>query len=125
VKHLLVAVSITFACLISVSLYAQSAQDQFTGNWLYQQYLGYRQERSPGFTQYTAYVAGVVDAHMYYREVRGSTPDWCAPKGAMLAQYFDIVGRYLEAHPEIRHMHRAQLVAMAISEAWPCKDVTR
>jgi hypothetical protein len=45
----------------------------------------------------------------------------CGPNDLTLRQDIDIVIAFLEAHPKLRHLGAAGLVARALSEAYPCR----
>ncbi len=45
----------------------------------------------------------------------------CFPAHSTRGQAEDVVKRYLDQHPEKRHYVAADLVAMALAEAFPCK----
>ena len=59
------------------------------------------------------YVIGVVDI-LSQRVI-------CVPDDATAGQAEDIVRQWLEGHPEVRHLAAEGLVALALSEAFPCK----
>ena len=46
---------------------------------------------------------------------------YCTPNGVILNQVVDIFCQYLAAHPGERQKSGNQLLATALSEAWPCK----
>ena len=94
---------------------AQSKPDLYTGHWLYEQYLGFKNEVAPGSLLFATYVSGVVDAQLTRKPT-----DWCAPGGTTMSGYFNVVGRYLEENPLERNRHRAVLVTEALSKTWPC-----
>jgi Rap1a immunity proteins len=108
--------------LLPTAVLAQRAVDQQaeSGNWLHEQYQGFKVKRSPEQVVYAYYVSGVVDAEIR-RGLLGDKQFWCQPPGALMTQYFDIVGRYLEAHRERRYILRAGIIVEALAEAWPCK----
>jgi hypothetical protein len=71
-----------------------------------------------------AYIAGVSDA-ISAGQGAGALPrrgKGCPslPVGARTEQAVDVVVRWLQAHPEVRHLGAAGLVWGALSEAWPC-----
>ena len=99
----------------------------FTGNYLYEAYQEYNKlahKGEPGkrieFGFYTGYVSGIVDSELL-RVQQGGKPAWCQPDNAELQQYYDIVGQYIESHPDRRQFHRATLVYLALAQAWPCQ----
>jgi Ssp1 endopeptidase immunity protein Rap1a len=107
--------------LLPALAFAQAGLETFTGNWLYERYLGFKQQATVDASMFALYVSGVVDTQLISQKLEGVRPKWCQPDGAILAQYFHIVGQYLERHPERLHYHRAQLVIESLQEAWPCR----
>ena len=47
----------------------------------------------------------------------------CFPTQTTRQQWVDVVKRYLDRHPEQRHLLAGFLVAKALAEAFPCKPV--
>ncbi len=78
---------------------------------------------SRGAGLYTGYIQGLIDLH---RDL--SDPEigiiklkvFCVPASAQSGQAFNIVIRYLEAHPEKHDFTASSLVASALWEAFPC-----
>jgi|SRR5688572_24444169 hypothetical protein len=95
--------------------------ETFTGTWLYERYLGFKRYEPVDTSMFALYVSGVVDRQLISQKLEGLRPRWCQPEGAIMGQYFHIVGQYLETHPERRHYHRAQLVIESLQQAWPCR----
>ncbi|EJD6037793.1 Rap1a/Tai family immunity protein [Morganella morganii] len=62
---------------------------------------------------FQGYVAGVYDT--------GDGVLFCPPERSALKQMTDIVTDYLIKHPEKRNAQGADLVAIALSEKFPCK----
>ena len=50
-----------------------------------------------------------------------STKRSCVPQGVNGEQVRDVVKRFLRLNPQVRHEPGAQVVAMALSDAFPCK----
>jgi hypothetical protein len=44
----------------------------------------------------------------------------CLPENGTRGQFIDVVKRYLESHPERRHLPAVGLVGNALSSAFPC-----
>ena len=44
----------------------------------------------------------------------------CIPTGVKVGQLMDVTKRYLESHPETRHINADQLVNSALRVAWSC-----
>ena len=119
--------AVTLIASATIAL-AQDPNQQVTGNGLYDGYKAWkkitdraampRDALDGGF--YAGYVSGVIDAEAA-RKNAGVNPLWCAPSGWIYGQTFDIVGRYLESHPERRQLHRSILVYEALAQAWPCQ----
>lgn len=59
------------------------------------------------------YVMGASDAL--------TTVTVCMPDGVTVGQAHDIVKRYLEDNPAIRHLSADSLVNRALSRVWPCQ----
>jgi hypothetical protein len=45
----------------------------------------------------------------------------CLPNGVTARQVMDVTMRFLEQHPELRHLPAVPLVAEALAEAFPCR----
>ena len=58
------------------------------------------------------YVLGVADS------VRSVT--FCPPANVSAGQLNDLVRKYLEGNPAIRHLAGDAIVSVVISDAWPC-----
>jgi len=114
------------ATILLTSATSSLAQDPSTGNSFYQQYQEYRKGLAGNVGNpvqagiYVGYVQGIVDAEAL-RVVRGEKPLYCAPNGSIMAQDFEIVGQYLESHPESRQLPKVMLVFLALAQAWPCQ----
>lgn len=119
-KRIAAVLSLVLMALVPTAVLAQIALYPESGNWLHEQYQGFKVKRSPEQVVYAYYVYGVVDAEIR-RGLLGEKGSWCQPPGVLMTQYLDIVGRYLEAHPERRYILRAGLIVEALAEAWPCK----
>jgi Ssp1 endopeptidase immunity protein Rap1a len=107
--------------LFPVLAFAQPGMETLTGSWLYERYLGFKQQAAVDASMFALYVSGVVDTQLISQKLEGTRPKWCQPEGMILLQYFHVVGQYLERHPERLHYHRAQLVIESLQEAWPCR----
>ncbi|HVC45252.1 MAG TPA: Rap1a/Tai family immunity protein [Candidatus Binataceae bacterium] len=110
------------AAVLLVSVTSAFAQDLRTGNWLYETYQEWkkRPDGDPiksGF--YIGYVTGVVEGDTF-QVALGAKQHWCLPKNVIADQILDVVGRFLESHPEIRQRPKAMLVNFALTAAWPC-----
>lgn len=68
---------------------------------------------SDGVTQCIGYVMGIADA----AERMGKA---CLRAGVEFPQVLDVTRAYLAAHPAARDKPGADLVLIAIREAWPC-----
>jgi hypothetical protein len=66
-----------------------------------------------------SYVEGVSDSSDAMRAINNSSS--CSPTGAPIKQIADVVLKYLNQHPEQRHLSASMLVITAIGEAW-CKQ---
>ena len=94
-----------------------AAQGFSTGKELYS-----KCQAGPKTVQYNlcaGYVAGISDAmniHTLYG-VRA-----CHPQNASVSQMVDVVKKFLADNPETRHHLSESLVAIAISDAFPCPE---
>lgn len=52
--------------------------------------------------------------------VQVSRARFCVPKGAVGAQLFDVVKKYLRDHPERRHLSAGPFVEEAMQRSFPC-----
>jgi hypothetical protein len=68
----------------------------------------------------SGYVTGVVDAIETAQGVFGAKSKVCVPEQATIGQVRDIVKRFLDSHPAVRHMTASSLAWAAIQEAFPC-----
>ncbi len=96
----------------------QSAHAEFkTGNGLVTVWREYSKanagnpynENDDGF--YTGYVAGICDANTHTL--------FNIPEGATIGQACDVVGKWLDKHPEELNKPARQLVVQALKEAFP------
>jgi hypothetical protein len=108
--------------VLPLPVLAQPDLETFTGVWLYERYLGFKREEPVDTSMFALYVSGVVDRQLISQKLEGVRPRWCQPEGAIMGQYFHIVGQYLERNPGRLHYHRAQLVIESLQEAWPCRS---
>jgi hypothetical protein len=66
------------------------------------------------------YTAAIYDM-IAMLEAGGAMPKrHCFPTGVTRLQIHDVIVRYLQNHPEARHMGAAGLASDALQEAWPC-----
>lgn len=85
-----------------------------TGNELWE---GCREAPS---TPCSWYVIGAHDG--YVAGLRPKRPAYCLPVPAMNVQMQAVVKKYLEDHPERRHMLASDLVVEAFTVAFPCRE---
>jgi hypothetical protein len=45
---------------------------------------------------------------------------FCFPKGVEGPQIVDVIKRWLDEHPEVRHYSASSLIAEALKEKFPC-----
>jgi hypothetical protein len=69
----------------------------------------------------SGYIMGVSDAESVLATETGHARLFCEPDSAVVRQDVDIVKRYLENHPELRHLSAASMVVFALQQAFPCK----
>lgn len=68
----------------------------------------------------SSYVQGVADAAITFDRGRNAV-NMCIPLGVASEQIQDVTVQWLEAHPERRHVRASDLIAAALSEAFPCQ----
>jgi hypothetical protein len=105
------------ALLLIGCLPAQAGFD--TGNRLYEDC------RSPNYFNRGycgGYVTGIIDT-IESLQSRGVLPAdaLCIPEASTKGQLVDVVLKYLEQHPERRHLESGALVPEALNLAFPCK----
>jgi hypothetical protein len=67
-------------------------------------------------TACVGYARGLADGlHLWIKELV------CIPQEVTAGQLKDVGQRYLNAHPETRHLDAARLLSTAFMDAWPCK----
>jgi hypothetical protein len=120
---------IIFGTMLAAVLSAASASSLAqgsrlsTGNELYEDYEEWkkihdgRDGEAISFGFFMGFVSGAVDVDAA-RVKSGGKRYQCPPEGVRYEQYLDVVGRYLEMHPD--QLHRATLVYEALAQAWPC-----
>ena len=65
------------------------------------------------------YVTGVVDAIKGVgKGINGH--EFCSPYGITARKLYDVVQKWLDDNPQKRHRIASLLIAMALSETWPC-----
>ncbi|WP_425417023.1 Rap1a/Tai family immunity protein [Oricola indica] len=65
------------------------------------------------------YIASVIDVVESSTGITERFPV-CLPGNVKLGQIVDVVKKYLETHPEIRHQPAAYLTIDALQEVWRC-----
>jgi len=114
--HRLFAVGAVVVAAMAVGAQGRAAQGVFTqfrsisGNQLYEQ-CRVRSAFCYG------YVEGISDG-----TYRLPNYELCFPEGVTAKQLVDVVTRYLAAHPETWHIEAGPLVAVALHEAFPCRQ---
>lgn len=68
-----------------------------------------------GYSYCLGFISGAADTLVFH------TNDVCVPEKVTRGQTMDIVVRYLQAHPEIRHYASTTLAKAALMEAFPCR----
>lgn len=68
--------------------------------------------------QCAGFIVGVVDS--FNRIPNRTKGCFETPEGATVRQLRDVVVKWLEAHPEDRHLPGAGLVMLALNNAFPC-----
>ena len=111
-----VAIWIVLSVVASVAASAQGSKDVHSGNT-------WQGPCKSGQTLCSGYISGLVDMHVLMVG-KGSNPLWCAPDGVTYGQAVKIVTAYGEKHPAKLHLRYAELAAIALAEAFPCKKGT-
>ena len=88
-----------------------------TGNTLLEDCL--KPVGSSGRAYCTGYVTGVTEA-LYWAGDRGRDGSACVPDEVTLGQMVDVVVRFLQIHPEVRHHAAIIVVRAALGAAFPC-----
>jgi hypothetical protein len=91
------------------------------GRWLYESCT--QPPSSVGLCQCAGFIAGVSDTADLARDLGGS-PGWrsCPAETVGLGQMVEAVTRYLRNHSDQSHFTAAGLVALALGEAFPCRQ---
>ena len=74
--------------------------------------------------RFQVYVMGIHDAHDSLLVTSGAAPIFCTPNYLTVAQLSETVARFLENHSERKHEPGSILVAAALAEAFPCKQLS-
>lgn len=88
---------------------SSSAPHFWTAQGLYQD--------GKGSSSLLAFAVGVHDADASNRNL---VRPYCVPRGATAAQLADVAWKYLDEHPQQRHLPGAHLVRESFRSAWPC-----
>ncbi len=68
------------------------------------------------------YVVGVLDSYQVATVLlKPSIKAFCLPKGGTTDQMIKVVIKYLENHPEQLHLPAANVIYLALDDAFPCK----
>lgn len=105
------------ALLVALTASPLARADFVTGNRLHQ---WCSNQTDDNFGLCSGYVMGIADALARGAVIQGERA--CFPGSATVGQARDIVKRHLESYPELRHAVAAQIVAYALSEAFPCRN---
>lgn len=95
---------VTLLAFVSLSAFAELKQD---GNEM----LKHMSKNDASYSEgvMLGYIRGIAD-NMH-----------CIPGEVTNGQTFDVVKKYLEQNPELRHQYMGVLVAKALNKAYPCK----
>jgi Ser/Thr protein kinase RdoA (MazF antagonist) len=63
------------------------------------------------------YVLGVVDVH--------TRRTICPPEGVKAGQVYDVVKKFLEENPAVRHFSADSLIQYRLEQVWPCSAPQR
>ncbi len=111
-----VAISLCFIVLAIGSAGAQSSKSRDVRSANYWQPLC-----QSNHALCTGFIGGVLDFHDTMI-LRGNEPAWCQPDRVTYGQAQKIVVAYVEKNPAMLHWPYATLAAVALSEAFPCKQ---
>lgn len=68
--------------------------------------------------------AGLLSGLIFWNSVSveqgGPSAKFCLPQGVKSLQAIDVVRKYVEVHPEMRHYLAGMLAQLALMEAFPC-----
>ena len=106
-------------------LFVSSVNAQYTtGNQLYE--LCQFQEDPIKFMPCEFFIIGAWEMYLTAVGFSNSPPQRgiCAPENSSKSQTVDIVKNYLESHPENRHVEATALIVLALSEVWPCEQLS-
>ena len=97
----------------------RASAEFYTGNKLYEYC---KAAESFGGGVCGGYVVGVLAGVEFVEGATKGVQTICIPDSATAGQVRDVVVRYLDAHPEKRHLHAGGLVWAALSAAFPCES---
>ena len=108
-----------YVLLFTVLLAISGRAAAFTGNELFETLKQSPRDFALG------YIEGVVDAAAtptVANQTKGSIRGWtfCIPTAVTRRQSADVVLKWLEVHPEVRHNLANGLVGGALQESFPC-----
>lgn len=75
-------------------------------------------------TQCLDYVAGVMDANFLWAKM-ANTHSFCVPKPVNLGQINTVFIRYMNRHPSQRKLSGANILVLALEDAYPCPEPKR
>ena len=102
-------------CLLAFSASAQNTMGFYIdGNKLHE-------FCTTNYTMAHGYVSGVFDrSSTAYAATLSPSVMLCSPQSSKTTQLTDVVCKYLEENPEVRHYGGAAITEMALTEAFPC-----
>ena len=107
-------------CLMAAMLVLMLAGEARSGSWVdgNQLHKWCSADNGTLLAGCSVYVSGITDV-MVDAPVLGWSA--CFPDHMTIGQLGDVVERWLEQHPELRHYGASELVAEALSTAFPCE----
>ena len=67
------------------------------------------------------YIAGVAEVFLAFaRDLPESQRPFCTAPGQTVGQLTDVVLKWLDEHPEKRHLNGSDVIALAMAGAFPC-----
>ncbi|HYB11983.1 MAG TPA: Rap1a/Tai family immunity protein [Myxococcota bacterium] len=68
------------------------------------------------------YISGVLDAHKFDLSRFGSPRDFCLPEDLAMEEIERVVLKWLKAHPDRLRVTAANLVLLALTDRFKCRD---
>jgi hypothetical protein len=131
-KKIIYLLFITFS-FSSISFAVADEINVRNGNDLYELYKSSKRMNTKGTfelkdamkaSMYSGFVSGTA-AVMIINGINHNNPAICIETNTTIEQYADVLGMYLENHPNERHESSLILINKAFPAAFPCKESKR